>query len=306
MSYRNTRKIYSWVFPAWLLLPIKLRTSTGCSKTCNYIALAMSTQFSAVYYRVSGWPSGLRRCVQVAVYSCRRGFESHSWHNFFFFSSMKCFLSEVFFLFSSMTTVIFLLFFFLPIEGFLCYFCPLKIFKCLLSAHCVFLSDHYHNSSLLWVAGEAETFFVTYFRYKISAEVFLCLIPRPKYLRNENEILVLPYCTGIGWKRFLLECHSKHYCQGDLALKWILYQRKFQLFFSDSWTLGMRSTSKNQHMKSDWLDSLRLSKHCRTPGSGVWTPSFQSYTTPCSSYCRYSKPHSQSLSPLVRRTWIWD
>ena len=30
----------------------------------------------------SGWPSGLRRCVQVAVYSCRRGFESHSWHIF--------------------------------------------------------------------------------------------------------------------------------------------------------------------------------------------------------------------------------
>ena len=26
---------------------------------------------------VSGWPSGLRRCVQVAVYLCRRGFESH-------------------------------------------------------------------------------------------------------------------------------------------------------------------------------------------------------------------------------------
>ena len=26
---------------------------------------------------LSGWPSGLRRCVQVAVYSCRRGFESH-------------------------------------------------------------------------------------------------------------------------------------------------------------------------------------------------------------------------------------
>ena len=26
---------------------------------------------------VSGWPSGLRRCVQVAVYFCRRGFESH-------------------------------------------------------------------------------------------------------------------------------------------------------------------------------------------------------------------------------------
>ena len=24
----------------------------------------------------SGWTSGLRRCVQVAVYNCRRGFES--------------------------------------------------------------------------------------------------------------------------------------------------------------------------------------------------------------------------------------
>ena len=31
---------------------------------------------------MSGWPSGLRRCVQVAVYSCRRGFESHFWHYF--------------------------------------------------------------------------------------------------------------------------------------------------------------------------------------------------------------------------------
>ena len=27
---------------------------------------------------VSGWPSGLRRCVQVAVHFCGRGFESHS------------------------------------------------------------------------------------------------------------------------------------------------------------------------------------------------------------------------------------
>ena len=31
----------------------------------------------------SGWPSGLRRCVQVAVYICRRGFESHFWQTFF-------------------------------------------------------------------------------------------------------------------------------------------------------------------------------------------------------------------------------
>ena len=26
---------------------------------------------------LSGWPSGLRRYVQVVVYNCRRGFESH-------------------------------------------------------------------------------------------------------------------------------------------------------------------------------------------------------------------------------------
>ena len=32
---------------------------------------------------MSGWPSGLRRCVQVAVYICRRGFESHFWHTFY-------------------------------------------------------------------------------------------------------------------------------------------------------------------------------------------------------------------------------
>ena len=28
---------------------------------------------------MSGWPSGLRRCVQVAVHVCGRGFESHFW-----------------------------------------------------------------------------------------------------------------------------------------------------------------------------------------------------------------------------------
>ena len=30
----------------------------------------------------SGWPSGLRRCVQVAVWFSRRGFESHFWQRF--------------------------------------------------------------------------------------------------------------------------------------------------------------------------------------------------------------------------------
>ena len=33
----------------------------------------------------SGWPRGLRRCVQVAVHFCGRGFESHFWHQTFLF-----------------------------------------------------------------------------------------------------------------------------------------------------------------------------------------------------------------------------
>ena len=32
---------------------------------------------------MSGWPSGLRRCVQVAVHFCGRGFESHFWQKLF-------------------------------------------------------------------------------------------------------------------------------------------------------------------------------------------------------------------------------
>ena len=32
---------------------------------------------------MSGWPSGLRRCVQVAVLFWGRGFESHFWQNIF-------------------------------------------------------------------------------------------------------------------------------------------------------------------------------------------------------------------------------
>ena len=52
--------------------------------------LCMLPHWTVTLYRISilwcisksGWPSGLRRCVQVAVYSCRRGFESHFWHIF--------------------------------------------------------------------------------------------------------------------------------------------------------------------------------------------------------------------------------
>ena len=48
---------------------------------------------------LSGWPSGLRRCVQVAVYSCRRGFESHFWHYVILCESSTFFLVLFSFLF---------------------------------------------------------------------------------------------------------------------------------------------------------------------------------------------------------------
>ena len=48
---------------------------------------------------LSGWPSGLRRCVQVAVYSCRRGFESHFWHYFILCKCSTFFLVLLSFLF---------------------------------------------------------------------------------------------------------------------------------------------------------------------------------------------------------------
>ena len=42
----------------------------------------MNWQKSPSDKKESGWPSGLRRCVQVAVHFCGRGFESHFWQSF--------------------------------------------------------------------------------------------------------------------------------------------------------------------------------------------------------------------------------
>ena len=53
------------------------------SKWCHWL-------LGHVHSSESGWPSGLRRCVQVAVYFCRRGFESHFWQTFFFFLFPIC------------------------------------------------------------------------------------------------------------------------------------------------------------------------------------------------------------------------
>ena len=62
---------------------------------------ALPTELSRVYSEtlckgtenftrgMSGWPSGLRRCVQVAVHFCGRGFESHFWQYLFNLVSLQ-------------------------------------------------------------------------------------------------------------------------------------------------------------------------------------------------------------------------
>ena len=49
----------------------------------------LSIWSSSLFYQLSGWPSGLRRCVQVAVWFSRRGFESHFWQMAFIVSAFS-------------------------------------------------------------------------------------------------------------------------------------------------------------------------------------------------------------------------
>ena len=43
----------------------------------HYLSVSAKTKYRRNFSVMSGWPSGLRRCVQVAVWFSRRGFESH-------------------------------------------------------------------------------------------------------------------------------------------------------------------------------------------------------------------------------------
>ena len=56
--------------------PTTIKRVFGQFGTKNFVTM---TTCDISWSRQSGWPSGLRRCVQVAVYLCRRGFESHFW-----------------------------------------------------------------------------------------------------------------------------------------------------------------------------------------------------------------------------------
>ena len=72
------------------LIKLQLRESTQClNKLINYknkeeIYKITDAVIDLYFLDASGWPSGLRRCVQVAVRFSGRGFESHFWQTFFF------------------------------------------------------------------------------------------------------------------------------------------------------------------------------------------------------------------------------
>ena len=69
-----------------------LNYPTYCRSLINQLrALKLNKKRLNKCHGWSGWPSGLRRCVQVAVCSCRRGFESHFWFYHFIFPS-RCFI----------------------------------------------------------------------------------------------------------------------------------------------------------------------------------------------------------------------
>merc|ERR1712155_132391 len=54
----------------------RARVTTFCSCVRRTPVSHHRGPFSSMWYG-SGWPRGLRRCVQVAVHFCGRGFESH-------------------------------------------------------------------------------------------------------------------------------------------------------------------------------------------------------------------------------------
>ena len=52
-------------------------TTTLTFELCIYGIFMWENILSEFIVYESAWPSGLRRCVQVAVWFSRRGFESH-------------------------------------------------------------------------------------------------------------------------------------------------------------------------------------------------------------------------------------
>ena len=86
-----------WTSDLWIsaLFPTTVHRSTNwaiegtCLLSVNARAKANTRRWGVACFLCfinkskSGWPRGLRRCVQVAVHFCGRGFESHFWQNIF-------------------------------------------------------------------------------------------------------------------------------------------------------------------------------------------------------------------------------
>ena len=87
-----------WTSDLWIsaLFPTTVHRSTNwaiegtCLLSVNARAKANTRRWGVACFLCfinkskSGWPRGLRRCVQVAVHFCGRGFESHFWQQTFF------------------------------------------------------------------------------------------------------------------------------------------------------------------------------------------------------------------------------
>ena len=86
-----------WTSDLWIsaLFPTTVHRSTNwaiegtCLLSVNARAKANTRRWGVACFLCfinkskSGWPRGLRRCVQVAVHFCGRGFESHFWQDIF-------------------------------------------------------------------------------------------------------------------------------------------------------------------------------------------------------------------------------
>ena len=83
LSYRRKIPLHHY----YLQLDMSLQYTSSSRASAAFLKLdivVLGCDFSKIQTpKGSGWPSGLRRCVQVAVHFCGRGFESHFWQHSF-------------------------------------------------------------------------------------------------------------------------------------------------------------------------------------------------------------------------------
>ena len=84
LSYRRKIPLHHY----YLQLDMSLQYTSSSRASAAFLKLdivVLGCDFLKIQTtKGSGWPSGLRRCVQVAVHFCGRGFESHFWQTILF------------------------------------------------------------------------------------------------------------------------------------------------------------------------------------------------------------------------------